>query len=75
MNPGQFTVRLTRAEADLRAMKWRRTLRRRTRRAEKSKRYGDALHRTYAELFRDNLEALARADQPAWRPWMERADE
>jgi hypothetical protein len=75
MNPGQFTVRRSRAEYDVMMMKWRRTLRRRTRRAEKSKRYGDRLHRTYAELFRDNLEALARADQPAWRPWTERTKE
>lgn len=75
MIPAQSTARLSMHEIEVWQMKRRRTLRRRTRRAEKSKRYGDRLHRTYAELFQDNLEALARADQPEWKPWMERTKE
>lgn len=53
-------------------MKWRRTLRRRARRANKGTRYGARLRRTYEDLFRENLASLERADAPPWRPWMER---
>lgn len=72
MNPGQFTIHHTRFEYDIVMMKWRRTLRRRARRANKATRYGDNLRRSYTQLFQDNLDAPARADAPEWKPWLER---
>lgn len=72
MIPAQSTARLSMREIELWQMQRRRTIRRRHRRANKATRYGDNLRRSYEQLFRDNMEALARADQPEWKPWMER---
>lgn len=72
MNPGQITARLSMREIEIWQIKRRRTMRRRARRANKATRYVVNLRRSYEQLFKDNLDALARADAPEWKPWMER---